>query len=267
MKTKFKIIRSLVILAYIISIAGCEDSISSPPLFTVHGLHGKIINEKGEKVTGASVHFIYSFTPLPAPSLQNKDKHRGNDTSLLNADSVYLLEQNYPNPFEKNTSFQYALPFKSNVRLTLIDETKEIIAETILDEVQQPGNYMYFYSAGKSVGNGLFRLNMSAKNLEDSTVFIKELFVFRNEVDDDVLVNLKSFTISDSSGNFFVDYPSVPIGRTIVSTNGKGPNIIENKMVAPNVEIVLIKDGYKILHKKAVIDKSKLVELEFILKK
>jgi len=52
--------------------------------------------------------------------------------------TVFGLSQNYPNPFNPATTFEYALPERSHVKLEIFNVLGQRVV-TLLDETQEPG--------------------------------------------------------------------------------------------------------------------------------
>jgi len=82
----------------------------------------------------------------------------------------YVIEQNFPNPFNPTTVIRYGLPYQSNVKLEIYDITGKLV-QTILNNEQNAGYYqaditlnnkasgIYFYvlEAKQINGEGKFR--------------------------------------------------------------------------------------------------------------
>jgi len=58
-----------------------------------------------------------------------------------------ILQSNFPNPFRSETTFQYFLPEKSKVVLTILDITGQVI-QTLVDEKQAAGKHEVTWNAG-----------------------------------------------------------------------------------------------------------------------
>jgi len=54
--------------------------------------------------------------------------------------STFSLEQNYPNPFNSETTFHYQLPEKSHVRISIYNESGQLVS-TLIDSNKEPGDY------------------------------------------------------------------------------------------------------------------------------
>jgi len=73
---------------------------------------------------------------------------------------AYSLSQNYPNPFNPLTQIQYSIPRPGWVRLEVYNILGEKMA-TLVDRVQQPGNYRIGWDAG-DLNSGIYFCRMEA---------------------------------------------------------------------------------------------------------
>ena len=58
----------------------------------------------------------------------------------INPPATYILEQNFPNPFNSSTSIRYHVPRRSRVRIILYDISGRKI-KTLVDKTEEPGSY------------------------------------------------------------------------------------------------------------------------------
>jgi len=73
---------------------------------------------------------------------------------------AYSLFQNYPNPFNPLTQIQYSIPRRGWVRLEVYNILGEKVA-TLVDRVQQPGNYRIGWDA-RDLRSGIYFCRMEA---------------------------------------------------------------------------------------------------------
>ncbi len=83
----------------------------------------------------------------------------------------YLLNQNYPNPFQKNTTIRYSIPVRSEVVFSIYDSHYQKIAE-ISEGLKNKGIYQFKYEA-KNLSDGIYFYTMSTKNVSSTKKMIK----------------------------------------------------------------------------------------------
>jgi hypothetical protein len=86
---------------------------------------------------------------------------------------VFLLSQNYPNPFYNTTLIRYALPEiseKIRVRLSVYDITGRLVEILVIKE-QEPGVYQLDWDA-KDQASGIYFYRLQAGNFTDTKKFI-----------------------------------------------------------------------------------------------
>lgn len=117
---------------------GFPSSIPSHDL-TFHAPTGKL-------VVWTHGRSAYSLTITPPSGIQN-----------LNEPSVFELRQNFPNPFNPNTTIIYKLKLSASVKLSVYDVTGRLISELI----------------NKKQTSGVHRINFSANGLSSGVYFYK----------------------------------------------------------------------------------------------
>lgn len=84
--------------------------------------------------------------------------------------SDYLLENNYPNPFNPSTIINYYLPLASHVKIDIFNVIGEKVA-TLVDENATQGSYYTIWNGlndqGNIVNSGLYFYRMQANNFSD----------------------------------------------------------------------------------------------------
>ncbi len=80
------------------------------------------------------------------------------------APTTFVLEQNYPNPFNPSTTIRYAVPFTSNVRLTIFNTLGQLIVE-LVNQQQNAGWFETTWNA--NVASGLYFYRIDAVNNSD----------------------------------------------------------------------------------------------------
>jgi hypothetical protein len=72
----------------------------------------------------------------------------------------YMLEQNFPNPFNPSTIIKYSVPKEGHVSLTVYDITGKEITQ-LVDSERQAGNYEVIWSAEK-MSSGIYFYRIQA---------------------------------------------------------------------------------------------------------
>jgi carboxypeptidase T len=78
---------------------------------------------------------------------------------MLQAPQAFALSQNYPNPFNPNTTFSYALPRSSMVRLTVYDMLGREVAVLVHDRKEAGVHEVKFDASGLASGVYLYRIH------------------------------------------------------------------------------------------------------------
>lgn len=76
----------------------------------------------------------------------------------------YALYQNYPNPFNPSTTIKFALPFDSNVRITIYNLLGEQI-DVLFDQIKEVGYHNINWNAG-NLASGVYLYTIDAKSLD-----------------------------------------------------------------------------------------------------
>jgi hypothetical protein len=76
----------------------------------------------------------------------------------------YTLYQNYPNPFNPSTTIKFALPFDSNVRITIYNLLGEQV-DVIFDQVKEVGYHNVSWNAG-DLASGVYIYTIDAKSVD-----------------------------------------------------------------------------------------------------
>lgn len=85
----------------------------------------------------------------------------------------FKLSQNYPNPFNPTTRIEYSVPIRSQVSLKVFNLLGQVVM-TLVDEVQQPGNYAATFNAtGLTSGVYFYKLESGDVSLSKKLVLIK----------------------------------------------------------------------------------------------
>ena len=85
----------------------------------------------------------------------------------------YSLSQNYPNPFNPSTTIKFALPFDSNVKLTIYNITGQVV-KVLVNGVQAAGNHevtFNFNENGFNVSSGIYFYTLEASSSSTKASF------------------------------------------------------------------------------------------------
>ncbi|KAF0140326.1 MAG: pectate lyase [Stygiobacter sp.] len=110
----------------------------------------------------------------------------GLETSIIEDKSLpaqFVLEQNYPNPFNPETKISYKIaPLNPAVGGTSVHVTLKVYdllgreVATLVDEFEQPGNYIVIFSVetcrGKSLHSGIYFYRLQSGSYSDSKKMI-----------------------------------------------------------------------------------------------
>ncbi|MAT58225.1 MAG: hypothetical protein CMF23_09660 [Ignavibacteriae bacterium] len=93
--------------------------------------------------------------------------------------SAYELSQNYPNPFNPVTKINFALPFKSDLQLTVYNTLGQKLA-VIENGIKDAGYYEVIWNAS-DLASGLYLYVISAKSLENNDEFrnVKKMLLIK----------------------------------------------------------------------------------------
>jgi hypothetical protein len=88
------------------------------------------------------------------------------DMSKNEIPAAYMLEPNYPNPFNPVTKIKYSIPEASDVVLSIYDILGREI-KVLVNEKKDPGYYQVSFEAG-SLASGIYIYRLSTKNYTKS---------------------------------------------------------------------------------------------------
>ncbi len=142
------------------------------------GIFEELMSQAGRGNSDTTVHYEVVDTPPPGSVVHYRIRQITNDggqelsqTIAVNtsANSVgpegvlpdrYQLLQNYPNPFNPSTTFVYALPVESHVRLTVYNPLGQAVAE-VVDAFQRAGYHQQTWSPALASGVYFYRIEAS----------------------------------------------------------------------------------------------------------
>ncbi len=76
----------------------------------------------------------------------------------------YFVSNNYPNPFNPSTTFNYSVPYLSNINIELYNNLRQLI-KTVVNDIKEPGNYTETINA-QNLASGIYfvKFNFSPLN-------------------------------------------------------------------------------------------------------
>ncbi len=83
------------------------------------------------------------------------------------------LDQNYPNPFNSETVIRFALPFQSNVKLTVLNVLGQPVTDIFNGELGAGAHQFLFNAARLSSGMYFYRLQTPLATLTRKMYFVK----------------------------------------------------------------------------------------------
>jgi photosystem II stability/assembly factor-like uncharacterized protein len=96
-------------------------------------------------------------------------------SNIISIDAItlndFVLEQNFPNPFNPSTIIQFNIPIESFVTLKIYDvQGKEI--STLVNDLKQPGSYKFEFIP-RNLSSGVYFYKLSTKTQNTGREFIK----------------------------------------------------------------------------------------------
>jgi hypothetical protein len=90
-----------------------------------------------------------------------------------NGPSAYSLSQNYPNPFNPSTTIKFALPFDSNVKLTMYNITGQVV-KVLTNGMLGAGEHIVIFSfneSGVNLSSGIYFYTLEATATNNYSTF------------------------------------------------------------------------------------------------
>lgn len=85
--------------------------------------------------------------------------------------STYSISQNYPNPFNPSTLIKFALPFESNVKVTIYNINGEMVKE-LVNGAKTAGNHeVSFNTEGLNLSSGVYFYSIKASSVSSKQTF------------------------------------------------------------------------------------------------
>jgi hypothetical protein len=223
----------------------CGERQTTEPDGRTHGIYGVVKDVDGNSLQRVGIHLIFSFQAQTAlePSTDDMSKYRV-IAEMPPPLSEFKLYQNFPNPFNPETTIGFDVPAAVHVSLVIRDIMDREI-KALVDSELEAGAYLRTWDgtnqAGQYVSYGFYVYRMIAGEFEDEKVLCL------NMLDPEQIRGLKSIPMvsTDHEGKFILEYASVPFDTTSVHTDEQGTEL--GQLIISNVSLVLIKEGYQSL--------------------
>ena len=125
-----------------------------------------------DNVSGLSVNKAYYR--LRQVDLNGTSKYSKEiEVAIVAGPKDYALSQNFPNPFNPSTTIRYALPYESNVKISVYNITGQLI-KVLVNSEQPTGNHEVTFSTnshGEQLSSGIYFYTIEAKAIGGSGSF------------------------------------------------------------------------------------------------
>jgi expansin (peptidoglycan-binding protein) len=136
---------------------------AGPYIFRVTDIYGHVVVDSGiVHVENATVPGDGQFPPCESTATGVDDEGR--------LPSGYWLSQNYPNPWNPQTSIRYALPLAEHVTLTVYDAAGRQAA-LLVDEHQHAGEHEVVFSSD-GIASGVYYYTLRAGQFRQTRKFV-----------------------------------------------------------------------------------------------
>ncbi|MCX6149161.1 MAG: lamin tail domain-containing protein [Ignavibacteriales bacterium] len=91
----------------------------------------------------------------------------------------FVLEQNFPNPFNPGTTIKYSLPFESNIKVIVYNSIGQIVKE-LVNGIRQAGQYQTTFD-GSKLSSGIYFYSMNASSIsgKESYRSVKKMIILK----------------------------------------------------------------------------------------
>jgi hypothetical protein len=238
-------IKKFIIIACVVQIlVACTNSGEPEEALSILGIKFRIVDTNNDPVSGTGLHFALSFSDV----MPLKGKIPGHDVLIDPS-----LLQNYPNPYNPQTSIRMTIPEQMPVKLSIHDLKTDSVINTLINADLHAGNYTVAWlsqnDSGDYVTNNIYRYVLSA----GGNTFTRELCL--NMADPEHIRSLNCIPIkrSDSSGIIDITHDALPLGKPVMKTDANG-NELGIMYVRSDIDFIFIHNGYMNSIKRMTID-------------
>ncbi len=176
----------------------------------------------------------------------------------------FQLGQNYPNPFNPATAIPFTLPQAVHVLLQVSNWWDGEPVRTLVDAFLPAGYHTVFWYAqnddGNYVTNNIYAYQMTAGSYFNQ----KEICLMMGDPEQIRSLDCVPLAATDTYGHADIDYSVLPFGKSINRTDEMG-NVRGIVMVSNTIDFIFLKEGYKSLLERVVIDTSKALNVSVTL--
>lgn len=238
---------------------GCSETQPPRPNEFDGILRGKVTEVSTLPIHGAQINLVYDLGGrITAPPHRVKKPAPG-----------FVLEQNYPNPYEGETAIEFTVPQRAMITLDVVNARyPSNIPATLITHVLQPGRYKVLWNSllpdSTFLTNGRHLYRMKA-TWNEELLFEDEYCFFHNDPDLDMIAKMQPLTTADINGQFAIAHALTSIGDTVAVTSETSPEIHEAKMVGDSITVVVSRVGFKTAMRRVQFRKNDAPELDVVL--
>ena len=253
----------IVIILGSILISTCNNSTESDS--KENKLYVQITDTDGRKIEGVDLHFYTQINPtlsMHTPHSTHNLLITSSDTGVIPLE--YKLYQNFPNPFNPQTTIMFSIPISGMATLRILNNVDLTVVQTLVDRNLPAGVHSVLWDgkndADEYVTNNIYSYQLQIEGFEDT----KSLFL--NMIDPEHIKSLNCVPLgsSNSDGKIELDYKYFPIGEDVLRVDSNG-NELGIFTIPDSLQLVFIKDNYQPKSSSVLIDTTKPLELSIIL--
>jgi hypothetical protein len=237
----------------------CSQKSPTPPKSSEGVIHGKVTDASTLPINGAQINIGYDLGASVA-GLPHRVKKPA---------PGFSLQQNYPNPYEGETTIEFALPQRAHIIVEVVNGYyPSSIPATLINNVLPAGRHKVLWNSVLSdstlLTNGRHLYRLKAQ-LSDELLFDDEFYFFHNAPDADFVSRMQPLTTADANGQFAVPHTLTNIGDTVAVTLETSPEIREAKVVGDSITVFVSRAGFKTAIRRVRFQEKDAPELNVVL--
>lgn len=174
------------------------------------------------------------------------------------------LEQNYPNPFDKSTTFRFVLRKPSIVTFDIHDFNNNLKIPAVWQSNLPAGYHSKIFDLSSLLPSNGYNIVMKAKESDGTSFLLKKEFILVYTLSDSSIFTNVANTIS-KNGVFEIKYLDIPFGHQYTRTSESDPSPLGMLTVSNKIKLVVYKPGYKVVEREISINPNVNQEVEFYL--